>query len=170
MFTAPELSRELARIRGNGLLELLRTVATTYGLPLGFWVAINSRETNCVNELGDFQGGEYHGVGMCQIDIQHDIARKARDDGSWKTLAGIRKLQEYGAEYTATNIAKARADFKGLGEYDVLRIAANAYNEGMGRAERDAKAANPDQHTTGHDYGKDVMARKAIFDVLLGVN
>ena len=42
-----------------------------HNFPPTFFMAIASRETNCINELGDFQHGEFHGVGIIQIDIQH---------------------------------------------------------------------------------------------------
>jgi hypothetical protein len=166
-----QLLLQLDTIHHNGQLAVLERVATTHGiLPTALWIAINSRETNCVNELGDFQGGEHHGVGMCQIDIQHPIARQARDDGSWKTPEGFERLQEYGASILATNIASVRGYFDDVTDEDVYRIAADGYNEHMDRAEHDAEdGGDPDRLTTGHNYGADVVARMKIFADLLTV-
>jgi hypothetical protein len=166
--TIAELSREFARIQASGEISTLVHVATEYAFPASLWIAINSRETNCVNELGDFRQGVYNGVGMCQVDIQHDIARNARNDGSWKTPEGFAALQSFGAALLAANIAKVRADFDDLTDYDVWRIAADGYNENILNAEHDAEdGGDEDRRTTGHDYGVDVMARKAVFDRLL---
>lgn len=163
-----ELTAEFNRLKASGFLSQLAIVAVDHLLPLGLWLGVNSRETNCVNMLGDYQHGEYHGVGMCQIDIQHDIARKHRDAGTWKTPAGFKELQDYGAALLAANIERARKELDDLTEYNIYRVAADGYNENMGRAEADdAHGGDPDRRTTGHDYGKDVMARKAVFDRLL---
>lgn len=153
----------------DGMLVYLRAAADTHGLPLGLWLAINSRETNCANILGDYQGGQYHGVGMCQIDIQHDIARQARDDGSWKTPKGMRLLQDFGAALFAANVKAVLAAWdQATVDDDVLKCAASGYNCGVNRAIGGDDAHNDsDYYTTGRDYGADVMARKAVFDRLL---
>jgi hypothetical protein len=164
-----QLLQQLRSIQGNGLLIYLRAAAEAHGLPVGYVVAVASRETNCVNELGDYQGGQYHGVGIMQRDIQHPEAKQARDDGSWKTPAGIKLLVDADVEELAQNCGTVRGYFDDVTEDDVLRIAADGYNDGISRALRDANdGGDPDRHTTGHDYGEDVMARKAVFDVLLG--
>lgn len=153
----------------DGMLVYLRAAAAAHGLPLGLWMAINSRETNCKNILGDYQGGEHHGVGMCQVDIQHGIARKARDDGSWKTPAGIAALQDFGCALLAGNIKAVQAAWdQDAVDDDVLKCAASGYNCGVTRAIAGDDAHNDsDYYTTGRDYGADVMARKVIFDALL---
>lgn len=160
-----ELAIQLQRLRQTGFYDKLDPEAILNGFATTFFCAIASRETNCVNELGDFQGGQYHGVGIVQIDIQHDIARQARDDGTWKTDPD--PLIAFGAQLLADNIAQARTAFpNGTGD-DQLKIAASGYNCGMARAIAGANAGDSDLHTTGHDYGADVMARKAIFDGLI---
>ena len=80
-----EVLKQFHRLQTTGFKDPLATAAAANGLPAPYVFAIASRETNCTNELGDKRGGEAHGVGIMQIDIQHKIARDARDDGSWQT-------------------------------------------------------------------------------------
>ena len=115
--------------------------------------------------LGDVQGGEAHGVGIIQIDIQHDIARTARDSGSWKTAPD--PLIAFGAQLIANNIAAVARAFPALGGDDRLKIAASGYNCGIGSAIAAAQKGDSDARTTGRDYGRDVMARKAMFEALM---
>ena len=163
-----ELLHQLHRLRDTGFADKLAHHANAHGFPVAYFYAIASRETNCVNELGDFQGGENHGVGIVQIDIQHDIARQARDSGSWKTNPD--PLIEFGAQILASNIGQARHHFPAFDQHQVLKIAASGYNGGMGRAIPDAEQGDSDRRTTGHDYGADVMARMAIFEKQIAQN
>src|SRR5436309_2027570 len=80
-----ELLKQFHRLQKTGFEDRLATAAAAHGLPAPYVFAIASRETNCVNKLGDKRKGVFHGVGIMQIDIQHPIARDARDDGSWET-------------------------------------------------------------------------------------
>src|SRR5207244_23106 len=114
---------------------------------------------------GDFHGGEFHGVGIIQIDIQHSIAREARDSGSWKT--DPEPLLEFGAQLLAHNIAAAKTEFPSFTEPQHLKIAASGYNCGMTNAILGAKHGDSDKLTTGHNYGRDVMTRMGIFEELL---
>jgi hypothetical protein len=77
MATKRELLNQLHSLEHKGFATLLATGAQKHGLSVPYLYAIASRETNCINELGDFRGGEFHGVGIIQIDIQHKIARDA---------------------------------------------------------------------------------------------
>jgi hypothetical protein len=52
---------------------------------------------------------------------------------------------------------------------EILRVAAAGYNCGIGRAIQAAGQGNPDEFTTGGDYGKDVIARMTIFQDMLAV-
>src|SRR5262250_2967127 len=101
MVTKDQLQTQLQRLRDTGFADKLSAQATSKGFPVPFFFAIASRETNCVNELGDFQNGEAHGVGIIQIDIQHPIAREARDSGTWKTNPD--PLLDFGADLIETN-------------------------------------------------------------------
>jgi hypothetical protein len=165
MATKHELQIELKRLHDTGFADMLGRHANAHGFPIAYFYAIASRETNCVNELGDVQGGEAHGIGIVQIDVQHDLARQARDSGSWRTHP--EPLIEFGAQLVARNIAAAKHNFPDFSEQQWLKIAASGYNAGMGPAIAGAKAGDSDKNTTGHDYGRDVMARMAIFEQLL---
>ena len=168
MATKHELQIELKRLHDTGFAEMLGRHANAHGFPIAYFYAIASRETNCVNELGDKQQGEFHGVGIVQIDVQHDIARQARDRGTWRTNPD--PLIEFGAQVLANNIAAAERAFPSFSEQQVLKIAASGYNAGITKAITDSKQGDSDRRTTGHDYGADVMARMAIFAQLIAQN
>jgi hypothetical protein len=162
--TQGQLAAQLQRLRDTGFDLKLASQAGANGFAPEFFFAIASRETNCVNELGDKQSDGDHGVGIVQIDIQHPIALQARDDGSWKTNPD--PLIAFGAQLLATNIHQAMNVFPDLDPDMQLKIAASGYNCGMGRAISGQRNGDSDQHTTGGDYGADVMARMAIFQQL----
>ena len=162
------LSRQLKRLHRTGFYDKLDAQATAQGFPTSFFCAIASRETNCVNELGDFQDGEAHGVGIVQIDVQHAIAQQARDDGSWTTNPD--PLIAFGAQLLADNISQAQQEFPDWTSDQQLKVSASGYNCGMARAIAAANAGDSDTHTTRQDYGNDVMARKAAFDGLIAGN
>ncbi len=159
---------ELHQLRSTGFADKLAQHATAHGLAVPYFYAIASRETNCVNELGDFQSDGAHGVGIVQIDIQHDIARQARDSGSWKTNPD--PLIEVGAQMLAGNISLAKSTFPAFTQEQALKVAASGYNAGMGNAIAGSNEGDSDKFTTGHDYGADVMARMAIFAELIAQN
>jgi hypothetical protein len=165
MITKQQLLNQLHSLRHTGFAPKLEAQATAHDFPSSFFMAIASRETNCINELGDFQHGEFHGVGIIQIDIQHPIARQARDSGSWKTNPD--PLIEFGAQLLANNIAQAHKTFPTLDQQHQLKIAASGYNCGMGNAIKGAQNGDSDKLTTGKDYGRDVMTRMAIFEELI---
>ena len=165
MPTKNEILSQLHSLRHTGFAPKLEAQATAKNFPASFFFAIASRETNCINELGDHQHDGFHGVGIVQIDIQHPLARQARDSGSWKTNPD--PLIEFGAQILKDNIAAAKAAFQNLGEDQVLKIAASGYNCGVKRAIEAARNGDSDKPTTGHNYGRDVMTRKAIFDELI---
>jgi hypothetical protein len=165
MATKRELLNQLHSLQSTGFAEKLAEGADAHGFPVPYFYAIASRETNCINELGDFRGGEAHGVGIVQIDIQHPLARQARDDGSWKT--DPEPLIDFGAQLLAQNIAGAAAHFPSFTEQQHLKIAASGYNCGLMNAIRGAQHGDSDKMTTGRDYGRDVMTRMAIFEELL---
>jgi len=166
--TKHAISIQLKRLHTTGFFAKLSAQATANGFAPEFLFAIASRETNCVNELGDFHGGVYHGVGIVQIDAQHPIARKARDDGSWKTDPD--PLIAFGAGLLAHNIRQARVAFPDWDADAQLKVAASGYNCGMPSAIAAAKDGDSDLHTTGHDYGRDVMARMAMFVALVAAS
>jgi len=165
MITKKEALNQLHSLRHTGFAQKLEEQATAHGFPGPFFMAIASRETNCINELGDFQHGEFHGVGIVQIDIQHPIARQARDSGSWKT--DPEPLIAFGAELLAKNIAQARHAFPNLQDQQLQKIAASGYNCGITAAIKGAQHGDSDKVTTGKNYGRDVMTRMAMFEELI---
>ena len=159
------LLNQLHSLHHTGFDQTLDQFATQHGFPTPFYFAIASRETNCVNELGDPRNGEFHGVGIVQIDIQHPIARQARDNGSWKTNPD--PLIDFGAQILQDNIHKAKQELTNFNEQQQLKIAASGYNCGIVNAVSGARQGDSDKHTTGRDYGRDVMTRMAIFEELI---
>ena len=146
---------------------MLAQFAEANDLPRTFFFAIASRETNCKNILGDVRADGPHGVGIVQIDIQHPIARQARDSGSWQTNPA--PLIEFGAKLLSADIVQVKHILPKLQGNDILKVAASGYNCGIAQAIRSAGSASGDSDvfTTGKDYGKDVIARMLIFDQLL---
>jgi hypothetical protein len=165
MPTKSELLNQLHSLQHKGFAVKLAERAAAHNFPAAYFYAIASRETNCINELGDFQGGEFHGVGIIQIDIQHTLARHARSDGSWRTNPD--PLLDFGAQMLEDNINSAKQAFPGFTTQQHLKIAASGYNCGIGRAIVGSQHGDSDRATTGHNYGRDVMTRMAIFEELL---
>jgi hypothetical protein len=160
-----ELQSQLQRLRAGGFERKLSEQATAHGFAAEFFFAIASRETNCVNLLGDFQNGEAHGVGMVQIDVQHAIARQARDDGSWRSSPDA--LIAFGAQLLADNIRLAQQAFPEVSAEQQLKVAASGYNCGMSAAIASARnCGDSDRRTTGHNYGADVITRMKVFEEL----
>jgi len=161
-----QLLIQLKRLRNTGFADKLKQHATAHSFPTPFFFAIASRETNCQNILGDKQNGVFHGVGIVQIDIQHPIAKTARDTGSFKTNPD--PLLEFGAQILASNITLAKQKFPNLSADQQMKIAASGYNAGMVRAIKGQQQfGDSDKLTTGHDYGRDVMKRMAVFADLI---
>src|SRR5262249_37080650 len=149
-------------LHNTGFADKLAHHAADHQLPLPYFFAIASRETNCTNKLGDRdKHGEFHGVGIVQIDIQHEIARKARDSGSWETDPD--PLIAFGANLLAKNIQRAAQAFPDFTPQQHRKIAASGYNCGIEKAILGSQNGDSDIHTTGKDYGRDVMARMEIF-------
>lgn len=165
MPTKSELLNQLHSLQHKGFAQKLDERATAHHFPKEYFYAIASRETNCIDELGDFRGGEFHGVGIIQIDIQHPFARQARDDGSWKTHP--EPLLDFGAQMLEDNVNSAKHAFPAFTDNQHLKIAASGYNCGIGRAILGSQHGDSDRATTGHNYGRDVMTRMAIFEELL---
>jgi hypothetical protein len=160
--TKSQLLNQLQGLRNTGFADKLEQHATAHNLPTPFFFGIASRETNCRNILGDNQ----HGVGIVQIDVQHQIAKTARDTGTWKTNPD--PLIGFGAQMLAGNIKQAQQKFPSLTAEQHLKIAASGYNCGMGNAiTGQQQFQDSDKRTTGHDYGRDVMNRMAVFSELI---
>jgi hypothetical protein len=149
----------------TGFYNKLVKAAEAHGLPKEYVFAIASRETNCLNKLGDYRNKEYNGVGILQIDIQHDIAKKARDDGTWKTHP--EPLIEFGVSLLDWNIERAKKRFPTFFYEQWLKIAASGYNCGIYRAMTAAGQGDSDAFTTGKNYGKDVLQRMKLFKAII---
>jgi hypothetical protein len=159
------LTTQLHSLRHTTLFPLLEAAAAHSGLDLGFVLGICSRETNCLNILGDYRGGQYHGVGLMQIDIQHPEARKARDSGSWKTQPA--PLIQWGVNLLAQNLKTVAERLPRTPLMGQLKIAASGYNCGLGTAISASLHGDSDTPTTGQDYGRDVIQRMLLFEELL---
>jgi hypothetical protein len=160
-----QLLNQLHSLRHTGFDQKLEQHAQAHGIPPPFFFAIASRETNCINKLGDFKHGEFHGVGIVQIDIQHPLARQARDSGSWKTNPD--PLIDFGAQMLQDNIKAAKAALPNFNAQQQLKVATSGYNCGVQKAIDAAKHGDSDAPTTGGDYGRDVITRMAIFEELI---
>lgn len=158
----------------NTLAEFNTKNQTQYTLPL--ILAIASRETNMRHIIGD----NGHGFGLMQIDIGTitDI------DHWWNvdfrkyimealTILNYKRLQiitRLGTETSVTiNGNKYPYSVPVSIPIDQLyRINIAAYNAGMLALEGYVRHnKNPDFHTTGRNYSKDVISRAAIFDTLI---
>ena len=165
MPTKNEILLQLHSLQHTGFADKMKAIAATHGFPATYFFAIASRETNCLNILGDFQGGQFHGVGIVQIDIQHKIAKDARDSGTWKTNPD--PLLAFGADILKSNIHAVAVAFPAFSARQQMKVAASGYNCGVGSAIDGAKHGDSDMHTTGKDYGRDVMLRMDLFDELI---
>lgn len=110
-----------------------------HGLPWMFLFAVGSRETNLTNEIGD--GGHAHGI-FSLDDRSHTIPHPFTA-AHQAQLAGA-QLHSLIVDFSVVRDPQRRQ-----------RCAAAAYN--CGRARVDPLA--PDKHTTGGDYGLDVIER-----------
>jgi len=163
--TVPEIQSQWNRFAATPLCNLLIQEATRVSLPPGFVAAIASRETNLINELGDGN----HGVGLIQIDVRyHPIALYARDNGLWQSEPG--PLIAFGCDFLNQNLYRAKMTFPGLTLSQYLKFTASAYNAGFGGASEGHADGNSDLHTTGGDYGADVMDRYVIFAGLVAMH
>lgn len=159
--TVKNLQQELHNIKQTGMYDVLHRASTEIGVDFAFVLAIGSRETNLVNEIGD--GG--HGVGIMQIDTQHSIAAQAEADGTWSS--NPQALVNYGVQMLADNLKHAEIHYP---KFDKYKIAAAAYNAGWGNVcPGILNHGNADQFTTGGDYGADVVERMQVFQKDLGV-
>src|ERR1022692_1634812 len=151
--TQQQLASQLADVRANGLFADLAAAAQANSLPLSWVLAIGSRETNLRAIRGDFQKGQYHGIGILQIDIQHGIAEEASADGTWAT--DPQPLIDYGVKLLASNLAEVKTSLPLRDMDDQMKIASAGYNCGITRALAAAMDGDCDVRTTGHDYGSD---------------
>jgi Transglycosylase SLT domain len=153
-WTEADIQRQLQRADSNGWTPLFIAAAQANNFTVEFVMAIASRETNMQNIKGDFHDGAFHGFGIMQVDVGTDPAFCASwtpDQVEGSITRGVQILVGKRNSLAAKNITDEKA------------IAA-AYNTGEGNVIRSVQnSADPDRTTTGHDYGADVLARKAVF-------
>ena len=161
-----DAQEQIARLQDQGCYGPMEDAAKKYGLDLGFVCAIASRETNCDNILGDFRGGVYHGTGVMQIDIQHEIARLAQAHRTWKSDPDL--LIAYGCAMLAADLSECIRRYPDIADdWARLKFTAASYNAGFGGAARGHAAGDVDEWTTGKNYGADTMDRMRWFDSAL---
>lgn len=160
-WTPKQLHSQYIAAQKRGLIPLLVAAAEKVGLPPSYVVAVASRETRIQNIAGD--GG--HGHGVMQIDDRsHREILAAHPD--WRTNPV--PLIEYGARLLASNRTTAQKRWPAFDDRQLLKVAASAYNCGPGNAAAGVSTGDSDRYTTGHDYGRDVLARMRVFEELLG--
>jgi hypothetical protein len=139
------------------------------GIGPALLLALGSRESNMRNIVGD--GG--HGRGWLQIDdrFHHgflethrgcvpDSFTPTQPSAAPRGLApSLTASTMFAIELLRSNMSFARG--RGVPEDTVLRFAVAAYNGGAGGALQGFGEGNVDNHTTGRDYSKDVLGRKA---------
>src|SRR5579884_503929 len=156
-WTENDLTRQLNHANASGWIPFFEAAAEANGFDTEFVLAIASRETNMLNIRGDFHDGAYHGFGIMQVDVGTDPDFCA----SWTAD------QVEGSIQRGTQLLAGKRDQ--LAHHDVTdpKAIAAAYNTGASNVLHSIQNnADPDRTTTGHDYGADVMARRAVFQQL----
>ena len=165
--TNQDLIFEIGRVKANGLYDLMAKAADEYGVQLSFVLAVASRETNMVHEIGD--GG--HGVGILQLDTQHTLAANLEASGQWDTLQGKVQLIDACVAMLAADQVWAETtypQFIGPDKDGARKIASSSYNAGRGNAAAGIREYGDSDHfTTGMDYGLDVVERMHVLETLL---
>jgi peptidoglycan hydrolase-like protein with peptidoglycan-binding domain len=148
------LQRQLGVAERKGWAAVCSEAEQGKGLPAGILLAVASRETGMRDVVGD--GG--HGRGLFQIDDrawpEWLTAHGADDPGERPPVADAAR---HAAWLLAENLAFARRH--GVPRAQLLKFAVSAYNAGPGGALRGFEEGDSDLHTTGQDYGADVLGR-----------
>ncbi len=154
VWTEADLKAQLSHATAQGWIAHFQGAASKYQFPLELLLAIASRETNIRNIKGDFRDGIYHGYGVMQVDI----GTAPEFCKAW-TETDIE-----GSVDNGTKILNGKRQFLAGKQITALQAIAAAYNTGEGNVLRSVTAhQDPDHTTTGGDYGKDVLARMAVF-------
>lgn len=162
-YTRQSLRAELGRARSAGWEACCFEAETRAELPRGLLLAIASRETDMNDVVGD--GG--HGRGLFQIDDRSHTSFLAKHGASGPGgKPPVKEAAKYAAQLVRDNLEFGSR--KGVPERDRLKFALSAYNAGPGGALKGWEAGDSDARTTGADYGRDVLARFAHFQALLG--
>lgn len=158
------ISQHFEKALQRGYIPLFEAAATRYDFPTSFLMALASRETNMTNMKGDFRGGIYHGFGIIQVDI--GTAREWCESGKWQDVGEAIMKGTSILAGKRNELVKAHAHFKS--DEDFMWVLAASYNHGAHGSLGDyILRGSPDLHTTGHDYGKDVIGRWHEFEHLM---
>ncbi|MEZ5101351.1 MAG: peptidoglycan-binding protein [Thermoleophilia bacterium] len=156
MASTEELRRQLELARERGWDRLAADAEAARGLPRGVLLAIASRESDMNDVVGD--GG--HGRGLFQIDDrawpEWLAAHGAAGAGATPPVPAAAVLA---AAIVSDGLAFGRRN--GVPKRDLLRFALASYNAGCGGAIAGHKEGDCDRRTTGGDYGRDVLDRRA---------
>lgn len=156
MASTEELRAQLAAARERGWDRLAADAEAARGLPRGILLAIASRESDMTDVVGD--GG--HGRGVFQIDDrawpEWLAAHGAAAAGAVPPVPAAAVLA---AAIVADGLAFGRRN--GVPKRELLRFALASYNAGCGGAFAGHQEGDCDRRTTGGDYGRDVLDRRA---------
>ncbi len=150
------LGAELLRAKANGWDVAFAQAEHDHGLPAGILPAVASRETNMTDEIGD----DGHGRGLMQIDDRSGgriawLSAHGADSNGGKP--DVPAAIDFGANLIEKSLSSGRAH--GISGDALLKYALSAYNAGDGGSMSGHMAGDSDLHTTGHNYGADVMRR-----------
>ena len=156
-WTETDLTRQFNHAKLSGWIPYFAAAAQANHFDTELLLAIASRETNMQNIRGDFNGGIYHGFGIMQVDVRTD----PDFCNAWTAD------QVEGSIERGTRILAGKRDALAAQNITDLRAIAAAYNTGAANVIHSIQnGADPDSTTTGHDYGADVIARRAVFQNL----
>jgi hypothetical protein len=176
-WTEADLKRQFRYAKQKGWIPYFRASAASIDEPPELLLAIASRESNVKNIKGDLRNGRYNGYSLMQLDIGSHPAWIA--SGAWKD---VRQAIQKGAEAYAEKRqqildvrggkqpAKAKAGRFEPARFSTAKlrhIALAAYNSGLNAYYSYSVDGDPDRRTTGKDYGRQVLARMAVFRELL---
>lgn len=170
---------EYAKLRG--WIPYFASAAARHGFTTADLMGIASRETNMKNIKGDFHDGMYHGFSVMQLDIGSH--REWIESGKWQDVAtaiekGAAALKEKFDQIVKTSklpTAKVRFSSGKTATFTPRKLTIEAlrhctlaaYNCGIASYYHYSIGNDIDRGTTGKDYGRDVIARAAIFQEFL---
>lgn len=173
-WTVADLRRQYSSAKANGWIPFFVAAAATIpdeNFDAATLMGVASRETNMRNIRGDFRGGVYHGYSLMQLDIGSH--KEWIESGAWKD---VRQAIEKGAsaldekrrgivEGQGRPLRARAGSFTGpvITPDEIKHTSLAAYNSGLNAYYSLAVNGDPDKRTTGHDYGRDVLAREKLF-------
>jgi hypothetical protein len=135
------------------LIQLIRGSAMKAGVPEAYALAVASKETNIHNIPGDHD----HGHGPMQLDDRSHMI-----PAGWQQHPG--PILDACCQLLKRELVWAQLCYPKLSPY---RVAAAAYNCGRANTTFGINRGDCDRYTTGHNYGRDVCERMAVFARLL---